>query len=572
MNNIKFLKKLISVAKGKHKADIILKDSRIINTFNGEIERGNIAIFGNKIAGVGDYEKGDKIIDLDGDYLAPGLINGHTHLESSLLHPVEYARAVVPRGTLTIITDLHELANVSGKKGINFVLNWSEKLPIDIMLMAPSCVPSTNFETSGDKISIKEIKEILPHKNSLGLGEVMNFPGVINGDEEVLEKILLTRNKYVIDGHAPGLTGKNLNAYIAAGIESEHESVKLEEAKEKLKRGMHLMIREGSTEQNLKKLLPLVNDDNYNRCMFVTDDRTCEDLLNEGGIDNIIRKSIKLGLDPIRSIRLSTINPATYFHVPYYGGIAPGYFANLITFKKLDDFKVNLVFHHGKLVAKNGSPLFKRPKIPAQLNDTFHVKNFKSDSLNLKTKKIKNGTIKYRVIKIIPGQIITKKVEESLEVSDNTIMPNIEQDILKLIVVERHKSTGNIGIGFVNGFKLKKGALASSIAHDSHNIICVGTNNQSIMRAVQKIKDLQGGLIACDNNEIIASVPLPIAGLLSIEPLKILNKKYKHLEEAAKSLGDVPIDPFALLSFLALAVIPELRLTDKGYVDLTELD
>jgi adenine deaminase len=572
MNNIKFLKNLISVAKGELKADIILKDSRIINTFNGELEKGNVAIFGNKIAGIGDYKKGDKIINLDGDYLAPGLINGHTHLESSLLHPVEYARAVVPRGTLTIITDLHELANVSGKKGINFVLNWSDKLPMDIMLMAPSCVPSTNFETSGDKISTNEIKEILPHKNTLGLGEVMNFPGVINGDEEVLEKLLLIKNKYVIDGHAPGLAGKNLNAYIAAGIQSEHESVKLEEAKEKLKRGMYLMIREGSTEQNLEDLIPLVNDDNYHRCMFVTDDRTCEDLLNEGGIDNIIRKSISLGLDPIRSIRLSTINPATYFQLAYYGGIAPGYFANLITFKKLNDFKVNLVFHHGKLVAKNGSPLFERPKLPAELNDTFHVKSFTADLLNLKTNKIKNGTIEYPIIKIIPGQIITKKGVESLKVSNNTIMSNMEQDILKLIVVERHKLTGNIGIGFVKGFKLKKGALASSIAHDSHNIICVGTNNKNMMRAVQKIIDLKGGLVASDNNEIIASVPLPIAGLLSTESLKNLNKKYKSLEEAANKLGDVPIEPFALLSFLALAVIPELRLTDKGYVDLTELD
>jgi adenine deaminase len=332
------------------------------------------------------------------------------------------------------------------------------------------------------------------------------------------------------------------------------------------------MIREGSTEQNLEDLIPLVNDDNYHRCMFVTDDRTCEDLLNEGGIDNIIRKSISLGLDPIRSIRLSTINPATYFQLAYYGGIAPGYFANLITFKKLNDFKVNLVFHHGKLVAKNGSPLFERPKLPAELNDTFHVKSFTADLLNLKTNKIKNGTIEYPIIKIIPGQIITKKGVESLKVSNNTIMSNMEQDILKLIVVERHKLTGNIGIGFVKGFKLKKGALASSIAHDSHNIICVGTNNKNMMRAVQKIIDLKGGLVASDNNEIIASVPLPIAGLLSTESLKNLNKKYKSLEEAANKLGDVPIEPFALLSFLALAVIPELRLTDKGYVDLTELD
>jgi adenine deaminase len=571
MKEMKELKKLISVAKGDKKADIILKNSRVINTFNGEIEESNVAIYGNKIAGIGTYTKANEIFDLDGDFLAPSLINGHTHLESSLLHPEEYARAVVPRGTSTIITDLHELANVCGTKGIQFVLKWSDKLPLDIMISAPSCVPSTDSETSGAEISPNEIKEILFYDNSVGLGEVMNFEGVIKGNEAVLEKLLLIDNRKVRDGHAPGLSGKKLNAYIAAGIQSEHESVQLDEAKEKLKRGMYLMIREGSTEKNLETLLPLINDGNYNRCMFITDDRTCEDLLKEGEMDTIIRKSIDLGLDPIRAFRLATINPATYFQLHNLGAIAPGYMANLMTFKTFKNFKADLVFHHGDLVAKHGNPLFKTPKMKPELRDTFHVKAFSSESFNLTTENISNGKVEYPIIKIIPGQIITKKVINTLHVSDNIILPDIEKDILKVVVVERHRSTGNIGVGFVMGFNLEEGAIASSIAHDSHNIICVGTDNRSIKNAVKKIIHLDGGLTACRNDEVLASISLPIAGLLSPSSLTQVNKEYNHLKKVSNSLGDLPIEPFALLSFLALPVIPELRLTDKGYVDLTEI-
>lgn len=570
MINLNFLKDLIAVARGDKPADIILKNTRLINTFNANIEHTNVAIYKDKIAGVGDYNSGKKKIDLNEDYLAPSFINGHTHLESSMLHPLGYAQAVIPHGTSTIITDLHELANVRGKEGIQFVLDWSDKLPLDIILMTPSCVPSTKFETSGASIDKEDIVQLLHKKNTLGLGEMMNFPDVINGKEEVLDKILTAKDT-IIDGHAPELSGKDLNSYISAGIYSEHESTTLKEAEEKLKKGMYIMIREGSSEKNLEDLLPLVNDNTYPRILFVTDDRTCSDLLEEGEIDNVIRKAIRLGLDPVRAIQLATINPAQYFYLHDRGAIAPGYLANLLSFKDLDDIKTNLVFYKGELVAKKGKPQFTVPEFTGELMDTFNLKDFSIESLKIKTNEIQEGQIEYPVIKIIPRQIITEKLIENLKVSNGIILPNYEKDILKLVVVERHKATGNIGKGYVKGFGLKKGAMASSIAHDSHNVICVGYNDHAIELAIKEVRDLNGGLVVSDDKKVRASLPLPIAGLLSPKPLKNVVNKFENLEKQAQQLGNLPEEPFSILSFLALAVIPELRLTDKGYVDLTEV-
>ncbi|MCK4387900.1 MAG: adenine deaminase, partial [Dehalococcoidia bacterium] len=341
------LTKLISVARGEGSADLLLKNACIINTFIGEMEQGNVAIYGDRIAGVGNYNEAKEIIDLQGSYLAPGLINGHTHVESSMLHPAQYARAVVSRGTLTVITDLHEIANVCGMEGIKFVMGWAEKLPLDMLFMAPSCVPATALETSGAQINTEEVEKILSYSNVIGLGEMMNFPGVVNGDERVLSKIIASKGK-IIDGHAPGLGDKELNAYIAAGIFSDHESTTLEEGKEKLRKGMYLMIREGSSEKNLDGLLPLVTDKTYQRCFFVVDDRSCSDLLHEGDIDWVVRKAIGRGLDPIRALQMATINTAEYFHLYDRGAIAPGYLANLITITDLSKLEIDMVFHRGK--------------------------------------------------------------------------------------------------------------------------------------------------------------------------------------------------------------------------------
>jgi len=569
------LKELISVAKGEMPADLLLKNARIVNTFIGEIEQADVAIYGDRIAGVGDYDKAMEIIDLQGRFLAPGLINGHTHIESSMLHPARYAQAVVPRGTLAVVTDLHEIANVCGFQGIKFVTDWARKLPLDMLFLAPSCVPATHLETAGARITSREIKRILAHPKIIGLGEMMNFPGVVSGDEEVLKKISAAKGR-VIDGHAPGLAGKELNAYLSAGILSDHESTTLEEGKEKLRRGMYLMIREGSSEKNLDALLPLVTDSTYKRCFFVVDDRSCSDLLREGDIDAVVRKAIEKGLEPVRAIQMATINAAEYFRLYDRGGIGPGYMANLITITDLAKLEIDTVFYKGKLVASQGKPLFLPPPIPLELKDTIRIKPILGKSLKIplprRERLGEGGTSEetYPVIEIVPGQIVTKKAMEKVKVVNGTAMPDVERDILKLVVVERHKASGNVGLGLVKGFGLKKGALASSVAHDSHNIIAVGTNDLDILKAIEEINRLQGGLVVCADLEILASLPLPIAGLLSPETLDIFMFQHETVERAAASLGNLPPAPFSILSFLALPVIPELRLTDLGLVDVTE--
>jgi adenine deaminase len=558
------LKELISVARGEIPADLLLKNARIVNTFIGEIEQADVAIYGDRIAGVGDYGKAEEIIDLKGEFLAPGLINGHTHIESSMLHPARYAQAVVPRGTLAVVTDLHEIANVCGSEGIKFVTDLARKLPLDMLFMAPSCVPATHLETSGAQINSKEVKKILAHPKIIGLGEMMNFPGVVSGDEEVLKKISASKGK-IIDGHAPGLAGKELNAYLSAGILSDHESTNPEEGREKLRRGMYLMIREGSSEKNLDALLPLVTDNTYKRCFFVVDDRNCSDLLWEGDIDAVVRKAIDRGLEPVRAIQMATINAAEYFRLYDRGGIGPGYIANLITITDLAKLEIDMVFYQGKLVARQGKPLFPLPPVTLELKDTVRIKPPMGKSL-----KIAAVDKTYPVIEIVPGQIVTRKAVEKMRVVDGAVMPDVERDILKLVVVERHKASGNIGVGLVKGFGLKKGALASSVAHDSHNIIAVGANDLDILKAIEEINRLQGGLVVYADLEHLASLPLPIAGLLSPEPLEVVVSQHEQVEKAAASLGNLPPSPFAILSFLALPVIPEIRLTDLGLVDVNK--
>ena len=549
--------RLIRVAKGEFPADLLLTNARVINVFNGQIEPGNIAICGGKIAGVGDYHRAKEVVDVGGKYIAPGLINGHVHPESSMLDIAQYARAVVPHGTTALVTDLHEIANVSGLEGIRYILNRARRLPLDLFLMAPSCVPATGRETSGANLGPEAIHRILRFKECLGLGEVMNFPGVIGGDGAVLKKISLAQGK-IIDGHAPGLSGRNLSAYIAAGIYSDHESVSLDEAKEKLRRGMWLMLREGSSEKNLEALLPLVTDKTFQRCMFVVDDRSCLDLLKDGDIDGVVRKAIRLGLDPVRAIQLATINPAEYFRRQGLGAIAPGYMANLIVLSDLPKLKIELVFYRGKLVAKEGKPLFPSPRAAKGLADTVKIKPFTIEALRLPAV----GEA-MPVIEIVPGQIITRKRLEKIRA-----VPDLERDILKLVVVERHRATGNIGVGLVSGFGLKQGALASSIAHDSHNIIAAGTNDEDIFAAIKEIERLKGGLVAVAGGKVLASLALPVAGLLSDQPLETVVSKLEKLEKTAAELGTKLSSAFATISFLALPVIPEIRLTDRGVVEV----
>ncbi len=557
------IEKLIQVAKGEAYADLILANARVVNTLSGEIEEGNVAIYGERIAGIGDYQLGGEMIDLAGKYLSPGLIDGHIHPESSMLHIARYAEVVVPRGVSAIVTDLHEITNVKGLEGAKYMLDSARHMPLDLYFMVPSCVPATPLETSGDSLTAEDIASALSWENTIGLGEVMNFPGVLAADGEVLAKIAASQGR-VIDGHAPGLRGKGLNAYIACGILSDHESISLEEAREKLRRGMYVMIREGSSEKNLKELLPLVTDKTYKRCLFVVDDRSCADLLRDGDIDAVVRKAIKLGMEPVRAIQLATINTADYFRIPGRGAVAPGYIANLVVTGDLAKYQAEMVFYRGKLVARDGKPLFSPVlREDKSMTHTMRVRPFDIEAL-----KIPEEKRNYPIIEIVPNQIITKKLVERSKVAGGFVVPDPDRDILKLVVVERHKATGNIGLGLVKGVGLKRGALASSIAHDSHNIIAVGVEDNDIFMAVKEIERLEGGLVIAADGKILDALPLPIAGLLSEEPLETVVNKLEKLEKTAADLGAKLASPFATLSFLALPVIPELRLTDKGLVDV----
>jgi len=567
------LEQLIAVARGDAPGDTLLANGRIVNVFTSEVEEGDVVLCGDRIAGISRGYKAREVVDLGGAYLLPGFINGHTHIESSMLSIGQYARAVAARGTTSVITDLHELANVAGLRALRRLLRDAARLPLDVFLMAPSCVPATNLETAGASLEPRDIAAALRWQNTVGLGEMMNFPGVISGDRHSLDKLRAARGR-PIDGHAPGLTGKGLNAYLAAGPRSDHESTRLEEGRDKLRRGMHLMIREGTSEKNLEELLPLVTDDTYPRCLLVVDDRSCQDLLHDGDIDAVVRKAVRLGLSPIRAIQLATINPATYFGLSDRGAIAPGFVANLIVADDLSDLQPRQVYYAGRLVASDGHALFPADlRISRRLTRTFHIAPFGEDAFTLRTSaRSARGGVRQAdrlpVIGVVPGQIITRRLTEEVRVEDGRVVADSERDILKLAVVERHRATGNIGLGLVKGLGLKRGALASSVAHDSHNVIVVGTNDRDMYVAVREVERMHGGLTVVAEGQVLASLALPLAGLMSPQPLETVAAQLEAVEAAAASLGAGVPAPFAVLSFLALAVIPELKLTDKGLVDV----
>lgn len=555
----------LRVARGETPAELLFKNARLVNVLSGEIHDADVAVDDGRVIGFGDYGA-KEIIDLEGAYLAPSLIDGHFHVESTMVTIPEFARAVVPHGTGAMVIDPHEYANVLGMDGIRYVLESSRNLPIDFFIMLPSCVPATHLETAGARFTADDLAFMMSDDRIAGVAELMNYPGVYLGHESELAKIDAGRGK-VIDGHAPGLRGKNLNAYALAGVRSDHESTELEEAREKLRLGMHLLIREGSTERNLEHIIPLVTPQNSANCSFATDDKLPGDLVNEGHIDHSIRKAIAHGVAPVTAIQMGTINTARYYRLKNHGAIAPRYWADFIVFDDLAKFEIKRVYKKGVPVAANGKYLREKSPDTEQPRSTMNLSYHAPQDFEARA----NGAKKIRVIEIVPHQIVTKEILETPRVSEEQIVSDIERDILKLVVVERHRATGNVGVGFVRGFGLKRGALGSTVAHDAHNVVVVGVRDSDIVTAIQALEGMRGGQVAVADGKIEAALPLPIAGLVSDQPLEAVIEKIVELKTAATRLGCTLDAPFMSLSFLSLSPIPALKLTDQGLVDAVNL-
>ena len=549
--------RIIAVAAGREKADLVLKNAKYLNVFSNEFLCGDIAVANGLIAGVGKYD-GKTEIDVSGKLVLPGFIDAHIHLESSMVTPAEFAKAVVAHGTTTVITDPHEITNVMGIDGVEYMIQASQNLPIDVHFMMPSCVPATEIDESGAELECKDIDLYLDNKKVLGLAEMMNYVGVINGDKNVLSKIVTSQAHHKkIDGHAPELSGNDLNAYIAAGVYSDHECSTFENALEKLRKGQFIMIREGTAAHNLKALMPLLTQQYYSRCMFATDDKHPSDLLYGGHIDYIVKQALKNGADPIVALKTATHHAARYFLLNNKGAIASGYLADIVVVNNLEDFNVETVFKCGKLVFDGEVKDFSAPTVDEKLAekcfDTFHL-----DSVTPSSFKVDG---KLGLIGLVGGELLTRNLGTADKI-------DVENDILKIACIERHKGTNHIGVGYVKGYSLKSGAVATSVAHDSHNIITVGCNDDDIAVAVNAIRDSKGGIAVVENGKIKALLELPIAGLMSDEPLTTVNEKLENAKSSAYELGaDKSIDPFMTLSFLSLPVIPSLRITTKGVFD-----
>lgn len=549
--------RIIAVAAGREKADLVLKNAKYLNVFSNEFLCGDIAVANGLIAGVGKYD-GKTEIDVSGKLVLPGFIDAHIHLESSMVTPAEFAKTVVAHGTTTVITDPHEITNVMGIDGVEYMIQASQNLPIDVHFMMPSCVPATEIDESGAELDCKDIDLYLDNKKVLGLAEMMNYVGVINGDKNVLSKIVTSQAHHKkIDGHAPELSGNDLNAYIAAGVYSDHECSTFENALEKLRKGQFIMIREGTAAHNLKALMPLLTQQYYSRCMFATDDKHPSDLLYGGHIDYIVKQALKNGADPIVALKTATHHAARYFLLNNKGAIASGYLADIVVVDNLEDFNVETVLKCGKLVFDGEVKNFSAPTVDEKLAekcfDTFHLNSVTPSSFKV------DG--KLGLIGLVGGELLTRNLGTADKI-------DVENDILKIACIERHKGTNHIGVGYVKGYSLKSGAVATSVAHDSHNIITVGCNDDDIAVAVNAIKDSKGGIAVVENGKIKALLELPIAGLMSDEPLTTVNEKLENAKSSAYELGaDKSIDPFMTLSFLSLPVIPSLRITTKGVFD-----
>ena len=561
------LTEVIKAAHGQKPVDVLLTNGRMINVLTGEIEQQAIAISNGIIVGFGQY-KAKTVCDLNNRFVAPGFIDSHVHIESAMTCLSEFARAIAVHGTTAVVADPHEIANVLGSEGIAYMLQAAEAQPIHIYFTLPSCVPATDMETAGARLTASDLEPFFSHERIVALAEMMNYPGVIYGDPDVLAKIRSARaHRKPVDGHAPGLKGQALNAYIAAGVQSDHECTTAHEAKEKLAAGMRIMIRQGTGAKNLQALLGAVNERTARRMMWCTDDRHPHDLIEEGHIDSIVRDAIKSGLNPVLAIQMATLNPAEYFRLDHLGAIAPGRQADLVVFSDIHKPVIEQVYCRGILTAENGKvlPYIKAPE-PAKMAPSMHVDLQKVDFSIPAAKK------NMRVIELVADQLITHERIEKPTIADGQTVSDPSKDVLKIAVVERHSGSGNIGKGFVKGFGLEHGALASSVAHDSHNIIIVGTTDEDMHAALKAVVDMGGGLAAASNHKVLARLALPLAGLMSFEPLSDVRDQLDRLIGIAHEMGSVLADPFMTLSFLALPVIPALKLTDKGLIDVDKFE
>jgi adenine deaminase len=565
------LKKRISVASKREPADTVIKNGKIIDVFNGEIIDGDIAIVDGYIAGIGEYE-GEKIIDANGLYISPAFIDGHVHIESSMVTPSEFAQVLLPHGVTTVIADPHEIANVLGSYGIQYMLDSSKNLPFDFFFMLPSCVPATQFENSGATLHAEDLKPFYQQPRVLGLAEVMNFPAVLHAEQDMLDKILTAKHYgKKIDGHAAGLSTNDINVYMSAGIRTDHESTTAIEAKERLRKGMYLMIREGTVAKDLQQLIPIVNEHNARRCLFVTDDKHLDDLIHEGSIDHNVRLAIASGLPSITAIQMATINAAECFGLDDKGAIAPGYKADFFLFNDLEKMKITSVYKDGNAVVENGRLVVELDN--QTFGETERLRNsVRYHELTESDFQIPLKTSKANIIEIIPNSLVTRHIIDKVETNDcgifQTSTPN---DQLKLAVIERHHLKNQIGLGIVKGLGLKSGAIATTIAHDSHNLIIAGTTDHDMATAAKAIKEMQGGLVVVHHGEVIASLELSIAGLMSDRPYQEVYSSLNEINLALQKLGaNDHFNPFLTLSFLALPVIPELKLTDMGLFQVSK--
>jgi len=567
---MKPLAPLIDACLGALPLDILIS-GEIVDVYRGDIFKGYVGVKYGLIVYVGSKPKrARETIDNPSRYVLPAYIDGHIHIESSLMIPSTFAKAVIPRGTCCVVADPHEIANVIGLEGIKFMIKDAKKSPLKVYFMIPSCVPSTNLETSGAEVGLMEIKRLKRFKQVIGLGEVMNYWGVIKKDKNVLEKIKVCSGM-IIDGHAPGLKGEELCAYTLAGILSDHEVTSIDEAEERLSLGMWIMIREGSTAKNLSELAGIISKGCPERSMLVTDDRHAGDILREGHMDYCLRRAVEEGIDPVDAVKMVTLKPADYFGLKNLGGLSPGKSADITIVNNLKEFKAAVVLINGKIAAKDGLYLeiggSAAPPKQASLRKTINIGAFKPEDLCIKYLGKRKGKVKVRVIGLIKDQIITDEIHCDMELVNGEVKSDIERDILKICVLERHKGTGRVGKGFVMGFGLKEGAFASTVAHDSHNIIAVGTNNEDLYKAITRLSEINGGLVIANRGRILEELPLPIAGLMTTEDASKISRKMESLEEEASKLGCKVKSPFSALSFLSLPVIPKLRITDYGLVD-----